>query len=293
VVHGGAGNIPTSHNPEKHLEGIKEALNIAKTILESDGSAVDAVEAAVKSLEDNPLFNAGKGSVLTEDSTHELEASIMSGEELRCGAVAGLKTVKNPISLARLVLEETPHIFLGFDAAEKLGKKFPDRIEFVENSHFTTEARKKQLAQKDEEEANEDEVLTSGSVGAVALDSSGNLAAATSTGGLSGKMSGRIGDSCIIGAGCYANNNTCAVSATGKGEQFIRYNVAANVSHGLEIGNLSLGESVNRVVERVLDPEDGGVIAVDKEGNVVTKMNTLGMFRGVADSTGLFSCEVW
>jgi len=299
-VHGGAGNIPTHYNPERQLEGMKEALNIAKSILDSDGSALDAVEAAVKSLEDNPVFNAGKGAVFTEDSTHELEASIMNGEDLRCGAVAGLKTVKNPISLARLVMEESPHILLGFEASERFAKKFPDKIELVENSYFTTEERTKQLKSKlenkDEEEGTENPADIDdqmGTVGAVAMDSSGNLAAAASTGGRSHKMAGRIGDTPVIGAGIYANNNTCAVSGSGNGEQFLRHCVAANISHGLEIGSLTLEESVNRVIERILDPDDGGVIAVDKNGNIVTKMNTLGMYRGVADSTGVFTCEVW
>jgi len=283
VIHGGASAISPTRDHTKYLAGLRVSLNIGREILESAGSALDAVEKAVISLEDNELFNAGRGAVYTRDGKHELEASIMDGSTLQCGAVTGLRTVKNPIHLARLVMEKVPHIFLGFDAAEEFATN--EGVERVEQSYYDTTIRFQQF------QAIKNEEHSFGTVGAVAVDQFGNVAAATSTGGLSNKWAGRISDSPIIGAGTYANNNTCAVSGTGIGEEFIRHHISAAISTGVEFG-LSLEESVNRAVHKTLKQGDGGVIAVDRNVNVAMAFNTLGMYRGFADYTGQFQCLV-
>lgn len=282
VIHGGAGNIKRENiSPEKEKEYINklnEALQKGYSILENNGTALDAVNAVINILEDSPLFNAGKGAVLTEKGEAELDASIMDGKNLMAGAVAGLKHIKNPINLARLVMEKSPHVFMIGEGAEEFAKQ--NNIELVENSYFITEERFNQY-KKAKEKLEQTQNEKHGTVGCVALDKNGNLAAGTSTGGMMMKKFGRVGDSPIIGAGTYANNNTCAVSATGHGEYFIRLSVAHEISNLMEYKNLSLQEAANELVLNRLKKmnADGGVIAIDKNGNVATPFNTTGMFR--------------
>jgi len=286
VVHGGAGTISKSipdSLKEKYLKSLSEALNIGKEILENGGKSIDAVEQVVRYLEDNPLFNAGKGAVYTSEGTHELDASVMDGSNLSTGAVTLITRVKNPISLARLVMQKTPHVLLGGEGAEKFAEAMD--IEMVTNDYFDTDDRRKQLNKAQEE--------IKGTVGCVALDLHGNLAAATSTGGRTNKMPGRIGDSPLINAGTYANNKTCAVSGTGTGEEFIRHTVAYNVSALMEFKGMTLKQAADEVVFNFLKKNDGGIIAVDKDGNYAMPFSTLGMYRGVANSDGLFEIKIW
>jgi L-asparaginase / beta-aspartyl-peptidase len=287
VLHGGAGmtssSIPDSLR-DLYFNALSDALNIGKEILENGGSALDAVEKVVNYMEDNHHFNAGKGAVFTSAGTHELDASIMSGIDLSCGAVAGVMHVKNPVSLARLVMERSPHVLFGRDGAEEFGRQ--QGITFVENEYFHTPAQLKRW-----EEQNS--IQIPGTVGCVALDMKGNLAAATSTGGMSGKMPGRIGDSPLVNAGTYANNKTCAVSATGKGELFIKNTIAYNISALMEYRDMTLEEASRIMIQERLPKESGGIIAVDKEGNYVTEFNTHSMFRGIADSKGKFEINIW
>ena len=286
VIHGGAGTINKSipdSLKEKYLTSISEALMIGKEILEKGGKSIDAVEQVVRYLENNPLFNAGKGAVYTSDGTHELDASIMDGSNLATGAVTLIKRVKNPITLARHVMEKTPHVLLGGEGAEKFAEEMG--LEIVENYYFDTENRQNQLKKEKEK--------VKGTVGCVALDLHGNLAAATSTGGRTNKMPGRIGDSPLINAGTYANNKTCAVSGTGIGEEFIRHTVAYNVSALMEFKGMNLKEAADEVVFKMLKKDDGGIIAVDKDGNFAAPFSTLGMYRGAANSDGLFEVKIW
>jgi len=285
MLHGGAGNI-NKNLPEEvkkeYIESLTEALNIGKEILESGGTSLDAVEKVVRYLEDNPYFNAGKGAVFNSNGIHELDASIMNGKDLSSGAVTIVKTVKNPISLARLVMENTPHVLLGGDGADEFAKKM--EAEIVPNSYFSTPERLEQFKKLKEK---------SGTVGCVALDKYGNLAAATSTGGLSNKMPGRIGDSPLINAGTYANNKTCAVSGTGTGELFIKNTIAFNISALMEYKNYSLKQAADEMIYKRLKPGDGGIIAVDKDGNSAAVYNTIGMFRAAANSDGVFEVKIW
>jgi len=286
VIHGGAGTIDKSipdSLKEEYIKSLSEALNIGKEILENGGTSLDAVEQVIKNLEDNPLFNAGKGAVYTSEGTHELDASIMNGIDLSTGAVTLLKHIKNPISLARLVMEKTPHVLLGGEGAESFAKELG--VEMVPNSYFDTEPRHQQLLEAKEN--------IKGTVGCVVLDKNGNLAAGTSTGGKTNKMVGRIGDSPLINAGTYANNKTCAVSGTGNGEEFIRNTVAYNVSALMEFKGLTLDEAANEVIFKILKKDVGGIVAVDKYGNYVMPFNTQGMYRGVATSDGVFEIKIW
>jgi len=282
AIHGGAGNIKRENiSPEKekeYLQKLDEALQKGYSILESGGSAIDAVNSVINILEDSPLFNAGKGAVLTEKGEAELDASIMNGKDLSAGAVAGLKHIKNPINLARLIMEKSPHVLLISDGAEEFAKQ--NNLEFVDNKYFVTEERWNQFL-KAKEKLKKDEIEKHGTVGCVALDKNGNLAAGTSTGGMMMKKFGRVGDSPIIGAGTYANNNTCAVSATGHGEYFIRLAVAHDISNLIEYKNYSVEEAADELIFNKLKKmnADGGVIAIDKNGNVATPFNTTGMFR--------------
>ncbi len=289
VLHGGAGTISKSLQDsikEGYIEDLKKALQIGKDILEKGGTSLDAVESVVKYFEDDERFNAGKGAVYTSAGTHELDASIMDGRDLSSGAVTVVKHVKNPIILARLVMEKTPHILFAGEGADKLAKKF--NLVTVPNSYFNTKIRYEQWQKYKEEIEGEH-----GTVGCVALDEYGNLAAATSTGGLTNKMPGRVGDSPLINAGTYANNKTCAVSCTGTGELFIKNTIAFNVSALMEYKNYSIKEAAEEMIHKRLKPGDGGLIAVDKDGNYVTTFNTEGMFRGVANSSGLFEVKIW
>jgi beta-aspartyl-peptidase (threonine type) len=289
VLHGGAGTISKSlpdSTKEAYIEDLTKGLRIGKDILEKGGTSLDAVQSVVKYFEDNERFNAGKGAVYTSAGTHELDASIMDGRDLSSGAVTVVKHIKNPIMLARLVMEKTPHILFAGEGADKLAKKF--NLETVPNSYFDTKLRYEQWQKYKKEIENEH-----GTVGCVALDEYGNLAAATSTGGLTDKMPGRVGDSPLINAGTYANNRTCAVSCTGTGELFIKNTVAFNVSALMEYKNYSLKEAADEMIHKRLKPGDGGLIAVDKDGNYVTTFNTEGMFRGVANSEGIFDVKIW
>lgn len=289
VLHGGAGTISKSlpdSIKEGYIEDLKEALRIGKDILEKGGTSLDAVESVVKYFEDDEKFNAGKGAVYTSEGTHELDASIMDGKDLSSGAVTVVKHVKNPIMLARLVMEKTPHILFAGEGADKLAKQF--KLDTVPNSYFDTKKRYEQWRKYKKEIEDEH-----GTVGCVALDEYRNLAAATSTGGLTNKMPGRVGDSPLINAGTYANNKTCAVSCTGTGELFIKNTIAFNVSALMEYKNYSLEEAANEMIHKRLKPGDGGLIAVDKDGNYIAAFNTEGMFRGVANSDGVFEVKIW
>lgn len=291
VIHGGAGVILKANmTPEKEVEYINkltEALKAGYKILDSGGSSLDAVNTSINIMEDSPLFNAGKGAVLTEKGVAELDASIMDGKNLMAGAVAGVRHVKNPINLARLVMEKSPHVMMVGDGAEEFGKE--NNIEMVDNSYFITKERWEQYQKMIRLEEERKKAEKHGTVGAVALDKSGNLAAGTSTGGMMMKKFGRVGDSPIIGAGTYANNNTCAVSATGHGEYFIRLGVAKDISSLMEYKNYSLIDAADEVVINKLGKMkgDGGIIAIDKNGNIAMPFNTEGMYRGYLMDNGL------
>ena len=291
AIHGGAGTIERSRiTPEQDL-AYRSALNAAVeagyAILEKGGTSLDAVSAAVRILEDDPQFNAGRGAVLTHDGRVELDASIMDGKNLRAGAVTGVQHVRSPIELARRIMEQSPHVMLSGAGAEEFALE--QKLELVPNSWFITPRRRDELKRALAGlPPPPDQLVGMGTVGAVALDTSGNLAAATSTGGMTNKRWGRIGDSPIIGAGTYANNASCAVSATGHGEYFIRYAVAHDICALVEYRNWSLERAAREVVQNKLKPAggDGGVIAIDARGNVVMEFNSEGMFRAMRDSRG-------
>jgi beta-aspartyl-peptidase (threonine type) len=291
AIHGGAGTILRSlMNAEKesaYTKGLSDAIDAGNSILKSGGSSLDAVEAAVKSMEDFPLFNAGRGAVFTNNGTHEMDASIMDGNTLEAGAVSGISLAKNPVSLARAVKEKSGHVFLCGKEAEAFGKTVG--ISFQDESYFYTEERYKQwqdvkdsdtyqLDHSDKTETGERKI---GTVGAVALDIHGNIAAATSTGGMTNKRFGRIGDSPIIGAGTYANNKTCAISCTGHGEFFIRAVVAYDISCLMEYKGYSLKLACDYVVKDKLVKfgGEGGLIAIDAMGNIELPFNSQGMYR--------------
>lgn len=283
VIHGGAGYIYKGrYTPEQEKEYIlklEEALNEGFKILENNGSSVDAVETAIRILEDSPLFNAGKGAVLNNEGNVELDASIMNGENISAGGVAGVKHIKNPITLARFVMEHSPHVLMFGDGAEKFASEFG--LEKVENSYFKTQENVDEYNKSKEAEKSKH-----GTVGCVDVDKKGNLAAGTSTGGLNGKKFGRVGDSPIIGAGTYANNKTCAISSTGQGEYFIKNVVAYDISALMEYQKLSLSESAEYVINEKLKKQNalGGIIGIDNKGNIVMSFNTDGMFRGYRKS---------
>ena len=284
VIHGGAGNIsselPTDIQ-KRYLETLDSALTIGATVLDNDGNALDAVEKVINYLEDCPLYNAGKGAVFTFEGKNELDASIMDGRDLSAGSVAGVTKIKNPISAARKVLEESVHVMLSGSGADQFAKE--TNLELVEYDYFRTEKRYKSY-QKAKEKYLKDKM---GTVGCVVLDKQGNLAAGTSTGGMTLKRWGRIGDSPIIGAGTYADNNTCAVSCTGHGEYFIRLGVARDISARMEYKKLPLQEAAKETLDKLSRIEGtGGFVAVDQEGNPVMPFNTSGMFRGYLKSNG-------
>ena len=313
VIHGGAGTIlkknMTEEMEEAYRAKLNEALDAGNRILEGGGSSTDAVIAAIKVMEDSPLFNAGKGAVFTHDEKNEMDASIMRGDDLNAGAVAGVVTIKNPIEAAAAVMTESKHVMLSRSGAVEFAKE--QNIEIVGTSYFHNERRLQQLKkakQKEEvildhdgdrgmddpahSEIEFDITLKTddkfGTVGCVALDKQGNLAAGTSTGGMTNKRYGRIGDSPIIGAGTYADNNTCAVSATGHGEYFIRLGVAKEVSAQMEHAGKSLKDASEHVIHKKLQAigGTGGVICVDAEGNIAMPFNTAGMYRGYVDPSG-------
>jgi beta-aspartyl-peptidase (threonine type) len=306
VIHGGAGTITrqnmTEQNERAYKLSLEKALRAGYEILNSGGSSLDAVEATVKILEDNPLFNAGKGAVFTHEGKIELDAAIMNGKNLAAGSMAGVTIIKNPVSGARAVMEKSGHVMLIGKGAEAFAAE--QGLDIVDPSYFYTQSRwdsLQNLIKQDsiknkinkvntktlvEEAKNNDSKF--GTVGAVALDVQGNLAAATSTGGMSNKKYGRVGDVPIIGAGTYANNATCAISCTGWGEFFIRLVVAKSVSDLMEYKNLSLQKAAEEMIMKKV-PQlggDGGLIAVDKKGNFAMPFNTAGMYRGYIRSDG-------
>lgn len=291
AIHGGAGTIlKSTMTPEKEVaytQAMQDAINAGETILKNGGAALDAVELAIVSLENNPLFNAGKGAVFTKTGKHEMDACIMNGKDLTAGAVAGVSNIKNPISLSRAVMEKSEHVFLAglgaLDFAKKINAKFED------DDYFFVQMRYDQLqmALKSDtmildhiEDTFETREKKFGTVGAVAIDIHGNLAAGTSTGGMTNKNYGRIGDTPMVGAGTYANN-TCAISCTGHGEFFIRSVVAYDISCLMEYKGLSLKEACDIVVmdKLVKIGGEGGLIAIDKNGNIELPFNSEGMYR--------------
>jgi len=292
VIHGGAGTITRANlSPERekeYLKKLQDALDSGFAVLESGGKSVDAVIVAIKIMENSPLFNAGKGSVFTNDERNELDASIMDGSNLMAGAVAGVTTIKNPIDAAYAVMTQSKHVMLFGRGAEVFAEEHG--LEIVSPAYFFDSTRYKQLLQlkgKDNiSDVGDDKKF--GTVGCVALDSHGNLAAGTSTGGMTNKKYGRVGDSPIIGAGTYANNLTCAVSATGWGEYFIRLNVAHDVHALMEYAHLSVRDAADSVVLKKLPRlgGDGGVIALDRQGNFTMPFCTEGMYRGYITKKG-------
>ncbi|BAV08561.1 beta-aspartyl-peptidase (threonine type) [Filimonas lacunae] len=313
VIHGGAGTIVKEQmTPEKekaYRKGLQDALAAGNAILKKGGNALDAVEAAVKVMEDNPLFNAGKGAVFTNEGKNEMDAAIMNGSNLQAGSVAGVTTIKNPITAARAVMEKSEHVMMTGKGAEQFAAKSGCSI--VPTSYFYTEERWKGLQrarQLDSAKTRLDHdsvhVLLKqpgnrdykyGTVGAVALDTKGNLAAATSTGGMTNKKYGRIGDAPIIGAGTYANNKTCAISCTGWGEFFIRLVMAKSVSDRIELAGETLQQATNEMIMKQLSAlgGDGGLIAVDKQGNIAMPFNTKGMYRGYIKASGETAIDIY
>jgi len=315
MIHGGAGVIKrgsmTAEKERAYRDKLTEALLAGYKALHDGKTSLDAVEIAIRMLEDSPLFNAGKGSVFTSDGKVELDASIMDGKTLAAGGVAGLHRVKNPITLARVVMERSPHVFMFGDGAEKFAKEkgFP----LVDEKYFWTQERWDELKKEQEKERPKSNVQSPkpggqstldfgpstwdkrGTVGAVALDRQGNLAAGTSTGGMTNKKYGRVGDSPIIGAGTYANNNTCAVSATGWGEYFIRLGVARDISALMEYRAMTVQAAADVVIQQKLPKlgGDGGVIAMDKFGNMAISFNSEGMFRAYINSDGKAVVEIY
>ena len=286
VIHGGAGSMDPNMEEsfkQAYLQSLNDALTIGKEILEKGGSSLDAVEQVIRYLEDDSLFNAGRGAVFTSAGTIELDASIMDGKDLSSGAVAGVTIIKNPISLARLVKEKTPHVLFAGKGADNLGIELG--VEIVDPSYFFVYERYDELKKMMEK--------IKGTVGCVAIDQFGNIAAGTSTGGRTGKMSGRVGDSPIINAGTYANNMTCGVSATGIGELFIKNAASYKVSVLMEYKNYTLKQAAEEVILNILPEDSGGIICVDKDYNYELVFNTSSMMRGVATSDGIFEIKIW
>src|SRR5437588_2307361 len=306
AVHGGAGTIErskmTAEREQEYRSGIEHALRAGRDILDRGGSSLDAVEAAVRVLEDDPDFNAGKGAVFTSAGTNEMDAAIMDGKTLNAGTVASLKHIRNPIVLARLVMEKSGHVMMDGAGAEAFAKE--NGIELVDQKYFFTQERWDALQKIKAAEKNRTGkrgkafIITDqdrhGTVGAVALDKNGNLAAATSTGGTTNKRPGRVGDTPVIGAGTYANNATCTVSATGDGEYFIRATAARDVAALMEYRGMSLQDAAQAVLDKVAKlGGSGGLIAIDRQGNVTLPFNTSGMYRGYVDPNGKFVVEIY
>jgi beta-aspartyl-peptidase (threonine type) len=305
AIHGGAGTIaPSKMTPgiERDLRaGLQRALDAGHKILQDGGSSLDAVVASVRVMEDDALFNAGKGAVFTSAGTHEMDAAIMDGKTLKAGAVGALKRVKNPISLARAVMEDSPHVMFVGEGAELFARQVG--VELVDEEYFYTEERWQALQRVQKAEAaaraSGKEFIVSdqdrhGTIGAVALDRAGDLAAATSTGGNTNKRPGRLGDTPIIGAGTYANNQTCAMSATGDGEYFIRLVAGHEISALMEHCSMPLERAAQTVLAKITGlGGTGGLIAIDKNGNISLPFNTAGMYRGHVDLTGQPVIEIY
>ena len=276
VIHGGAGTVIRENTPkelqDKYEDKLREALEVGYSILENGGKSIDAVEETIKILEDSELFNAGRGSVLTNEETVEMDASIMTGQDLNAGAVATLKIIKNPISAARAVMEKSKHVFLSGEGAENFAKDVG--LETISNDYFITESQLNQIKRIKDNKY--------GTVGCVAIDKSGNITAGTSTGGMMNKKWNRIGDVPVIGAGTYANNKTCGISATGWGEYFIRNVVAYDISAMMEYQNKTLRDAARISIHDKVGSmgATGGVIGIDKNGNVIMEFNSPGMYRG-------------
>jgi L-asparaginase / beta-aspartyl-peptidase len=300
LIHTGAGNFTVQSLGEREApmrEAMTAALSAGHAVLARGGSSLDAVEAAIVILEDSPHFNAGKGAVFTHSGTNELDSSIMDGRTRQAGAVAGLKHVKNPVRLARLVMETSPHVMMVGEGAEAFARE-QGRIEMVDEKYFYTERAWTLLQRALEQEKTRPQTGATpapwqkpdyfGTVGAVAIDQQGNLAAATSTGGMTNKRYGRVGDSPIIGAGTYASNASCAISATGHGEYFIRYTVAHDICARVEYRGMGVQAAADMVVREVLREAggEGGVIGMDRAGNVAVSLNVTGMGRGYMGSDG-------
>jgi beta-aspartyl-peptidase (threonine type) len=283
VIHGGSGNFSADDIPlekqEKYKEKLKEALLAGEAILKDGGTSLDAVETCIKILEDSPLFNAGKGSVFTHDGTNEMDASIMNGADLNAGAVAGVMHIKNPISAARAVMEKSKHVMLSGSGADMFAAQ--NGLDTVSAEYFFTEKRWESL-QKFLKNENDKSLDKLGTVGCVALDKNGNLAAGTSTGGMTNKRFGRIGDSPIIGCGSYANSKTCGISFTGHGEYIIRSVAAYDIAALMEYKQMDLASSMHEVIHTKLKNIGGnaGAIGIDKNGNIEMMFNTTAMFRG-------------
>jgi beta-aspartyl-peptidase (threonine type) len=316
AIHGGAGVLRASVSAEdepRYEDALRQALNAGRTILEQGGTSLDAVEAVIRRMEDDPLFNAGRGSVFTSAGENEMDAAIMDGSNLACGAVTGVRTVRHPITLARRVMDSSRHVFFAGAGAEAFADEMD--VERVEPEFFFVQRRydqwqravareKEEAAQAagapsaDEAGGDADQSADAGegyrgTVGAVALDRHGNLAAATSTGGMTNKRWGRIGDVPVIGAGTYASNASAAVSCTGHGERFIEHTVARNVAARMEYGGESLEQAARAMIHQELEPGDGGLIAVGADGSLAIEFNTEGMFHGAADSTGREQVGIW
>lgn len=294
VIHGGAGNIYKENIPDSlqriYRAKLKEALNTGYGVLNNGGTALETVQAVINILEDSPLFNAGKGAVFTHEGTNEMDASVMDGKTLNCGAVAGVRHIKNPINAAIEVMLHSPHVFMAGDGAEQFAESRGIKME--DAHYFFTEKRYNQLQRA--RQKTEGSLLSPktyykfGTVGAVALDQNGNIAAGTSTGGMTNKMYGRIGDSPVIGAGTYADNKTCGISATGHGEYFIRAVVAHDISALMSYKNMGIQAAADEVIQKKLVEMggEGGVIGLDAKGNIMMSFNSNGMFRGYIKKEG-------
>ncbi len=309
VIHGGAGGIKreyfTPEQQEAYAQKLDEALNAGYVILENGGISLDAIQAAINIMEDSPLFNAGKGAVYNSEGNQEMDAAIMDGKTLNAGAVAGVNHIKNPILAARIVMDSSKHVLLSGKGAEIMAEKYG--IEMVDSTYFFTEKRMNQLKKIQGKEKTEldhtaflikNELIDDhkyGTVGAVAIDKNGNIAAGTSTGGMTNKKYGRIGDVPLIGAGTYANNLTCGISATGTGEYFIRTVATHEVSSLIQYQGFTPTKALNEVLFNQIGPlgGEGGMILLDKKGNVYWDFNSTGMFRGYKKSSGETKIEMF
>lgn len=289
VIHGGAGvmdqNMMTPQIQKQYLEVLNKALHVGDSVLAHGGTCMDAVEKTIIILEDSPLFNAGKGAVFTHEGIVELDASVMEGKTLRAGAIAGVRDIKNPVSVARQVMEKSEHVLLTGVGASQFAKE--QGFKPVENSYFHTEERVKSLQELLKKERKTTTNDKHGTVGCVALDSYGNIAAGTSTGGMTNKKYGRVGDSPIIGAGTYADNRTGAFSCTGHGEYYIRLGFSRDISAMMEYKKLSIEKACREEINKLTRlGGTGGVIGIDRKGNIAMEFNTSGMFRGYIKSNG-------
>lgn len=306
AIHGGAGTITkarlTDEKEAQYRAKLSESLNAGYLVLKNGGSSEDAVIVAIQIMEDSPLFNAGVGAVFTWEEEHELDASIMRGHDKQAGAVAGVKRTKSPIAAAQLVMNKSVHVMLSGDGADTFARE--NGLEMVDNSIFDTERRKQALEKVKKKLIKNDHAMSLdadtvdykfGTVGAVALDKQGNLAAGTSTGGMTAKRWGRIGDSPIIGAGTWADNQSCAVSATGHGEYFIRHQVAADICSRVKYTGKSIKQAGNEVIHQVLSPQagSGGVIILDPTGNISMPFNSEGMYRASIDASGKVTVAIF